>query len=184
MQTSIQELSRRDRHRQIALTAVRTTAVVVLLLALYAFAPVSFVSGADMFVRLGLVLVIVTVVIVAQVHSIRTATYPELRAIQSLVTAIAVFLVLFALLYLSLSTAYPASFNRPLTRVSAFYFTVTVLATVGFGDITAQNDLAQVIVTVQMLLDLVLIAVIVRVFAAAARSGASRRQAARDPNSP
>jgi hypothetical protein len=55
-------------------------------------------------------------------------------------------------------------------RVSAFYFTVTILSTVGFGDIAADSDLARLLVTVQMLLDLTLLAVVVRVFFSAAKS--------------
>ena len=180
MHPSIHKLSRRDRRRQIALTVARTTLSVGLLVVLYALAPVAFVSERETLARLAAVLVIIAVVVGAQIHSVLTATYPALRAIESAVTAIAVFIVLFALLYLGLSTASPASFSRPLSRVGAFYFTVTVLATVGFGDISPQNDLTQAIVTVQMLLDRAIVALIVRVFAAAARAGARRREAA-DP---
>jgi hypothetical protein len=61
--------------------------------------------------------------------------------------------------------------------VGALYFTVTVLATVGFGDITAQTAGARLLVTAQMLLGLGLLAGIVRVFSAAARAGAARRVA-------
>jgi hypothetical protein len=46
---------------------------------------------------------------------------------------------------------------------------VTVLSTVGFGDITAQSDASRLLVTIQMLLDLALIAIVVRVFYATAR---------------
>ncbi len=175
MQSSLQDLSRRERRRLIARAVASTTVTVALLFVLYALAPVPFAPSADALVRLAVVLVIVAVVIAVQVRAILGATYPEVRAIQSLVTAMVVFLVLFALLYLGLSAADPASFSRVLTRVSALYFTVTVLSTVGFGDITAQSDGAQLLVTVQMLLGLTLIAFAVRVFSAAARAGATRR---------
>jgi hypothetical protein len=85
------------------------------------------------------------------------------------VTAVTVFLVLFALLSLGLAQTGPASFSQPLDRVGARSFTITVLATVGFGDLTAQTAGARLLVTVQMLLGLGLIAGIVRVFAAGAR---------------
>jgi hypothetical protein len=44
------------------------------------------------------------------------------------------------------------------------YFTVTVFTTVGFGDITATSQLARALVTVQMLLDLIVIGLVIRVF--------------------
>lgn len=56
-----------------------------------------------------------------------------------------------------------------MTRVDALYFTVTVFATVGFGDLAAVAEPARVVVTVQMLADLVLIGVIVKVLAGAAQ---------------
>jgi hypothetical protein len=177
MQPPIRDLGRRERRRQIALTVLRTALSTALLFVLYAFAPVQHLSAIDTLIRVVVALLIVAVVIAIQVHSIVTATYPRLRAIEAAVTVVAIFVVLFALLYLGLATASPASFNRPLTRVSALYFTVTVLGTVGFGDITPQTDVAQLVVTFQMLLDLALIAVIVRVFTAAARTGAARRVA-------
>ena len=150
---------------------VGTTA---LLFALYALVPVGEAAGTSAVVRLAVAVGLFAAVVALQVASIAAATYPALRAIEAFVTAITVFLVLFALLYLGLATAAPDSFTRPLTRVSALYFTVTVLATVGFGDITPQTDVAQLLVTVQMLLGLTLLAVVVRAFAAAAHAGAAR----------
>jgi voltage-gated potassium channel len=39
-----------------------------------------------------------------------------------------------------------------MTHTDALYFTVTVFATVGFGDITARTDTARLLVTVQITL--------------------------------
>jgi voltage-gated potassium channel len=180
MQTPLDGLSRRDRRRRIARAVLRIVLTTGLLLALYALAPVPFVPAADAFVRLVAVLVLLAVVIGVQVASIRSASYPALRAVEALVTAIVVFLVSFALLYLGLANSAPASFNQPLDHVGAFYFAVTVLATVGFGDITAQTSGARLLVTVQMLVGLGLIALVVRVFSAAARAGAARRAAGQE----
>ena len=177
MQTPLEALSRRARRRLVARAVLRIVLTTGLLLALYARAPVPFVPAADAAVRLVAVLVLLAVVIAVQVASIRSASYPALRAAEALAVAIVVFLVSFALLYLGLAGTAPASFNQPLDRVGAFYFAATVLATVGFGDITAQTAGARLLVTVQMLLGLGLIALIVRVFTAAARAGAARRAA-------
>jgi hypothetical protein len=71
----------------------------------------------------------------------------------------------------------PATFGAPLDRSSALYFTVTVFSTVGFGDITPKTDPARLIVTVQMLTDLAVLAIVVRlIFGAATRSQALKRQ--------
>ncbi len=48
------------------------------------------------------------------------------------------------------------------TKVDAVYFTVTTLATVGFGDITPTSQSARLVVTVQMIFDLTVVAVAAR----------------------
>jgi hypothetical protein len=111
-----------------------------------------------------------------QVRRIIDAPIPWLRAAQTLGMAVPIFVVIFALLYVGFANADPANFNQPITRMSALYFTVTVLSTVGFGDIAAQTDGARAVVTVQMLLDLVLIGVLVKVILQASRIGVQRRR--------
>ena len=48
---------------------------------------------------------------------------------------------------------------------------VTVFSTVGFGDITPKGDLARILVSIQMLLDLVVIGAVVRLLTNAAKGG-------------
>jgi voltage-gated potassium channel len=63
-----------------------------------------------------------------------------------------------------------ANFSVPgLTRTDALYFTVTVFATVGFGDITAASQSARALVTAQMILDLIVLGAVIRVFIGAVR---------------
>jgi hypothetical protein len=96
-----------------------------------------------------------------------------LRAAVAMATIIPLFIVLFAWIYLTLARSQPAAFGVPLDRSSALYFTVTVFSTVGFGDITAKTDVARLVVTVQMLADLAVLAVVIRlIFGAASRSEA------------
>jgi Ion channel len=56
----------------------------------------------------------------------------------------------------------PITFSDRLTMSGSLYFTITVLSTVGFGDITPVADAARLTVSVQMICDLVVIAIIVK----------------------
>jgi uncharacterized membrane protein YtjA (UPF0391 family) len=74
----------------------------------------------------------------------------------------------------------PDNFNvHTLTRTDSLYFTVTVFATVGFGDIVGTSQAARVLVMVQMILNLVFIGVVVRLFLGAVRQ--ARNQDPADP---
>ena len=50
----------------------------------------------------------------------------------------------FAATYVGLAQADQASFNEAVNQVDGVYFAVTVLATVGFGDITPTSETARV----------------------------------------
>ena len=49
---------------------------------------------------------------------------------------------------------YPGSFNKTLSFITALYFSVTTMATVGFGDIFPKATIAQALVSVQILFSL------------------------------
>jgi voltage-gated potassium channel len=136
-------------------------------------------SGARAISELVFGLVVFAVILVYQVRSILGAEHPELRAAEALAVALPVLVIVLAFSYLSLSRASHANFSEPLDHVGAIYFTVTVISTVGFGDITAKTDLARVLVTIQILLDLVLVVLVARTIVFAARVGVRRRQGER-----
>ena len=71
----------------------------------------------------------------------------------------------------------PNHFSEPLDHTGALYLAITVFPTVGFGDITPESDLARIVVSIQMLLDLVVIGVVVRLLANAAKTGSRKAQA-------
>ena len=57
------------------------------------------------------------------------------------------------------------------------YFSTTVFTTVGFGDITAKSEVARLVVTVQMWLDLVFLGLVLRVVTQAVQHSRSWRRA-------
>jgi hypothetical protein len=61
------------------------------------------------------------------------------------------------------------------TRIDAIYFTVTTVSTVGYGDIHATSQAARLVVTGQILFNLLFVGVAVRVFVGAARRRVSER---------
>ena len=115
-----------------------------------------------------------------QVLKIMGAEHPELRAAEALAIAVPVVLIVFAFTYLSLSHVQPKSFSEKLNHVQAIYFVVTVVSTVGFGDITPKTNAAMILVSFQIMLDLVLLVGIVRAVFFAAQVGVRRRQSERE----
>ena len=113
------------------------------------------------------------VVLAWQLRRVMHADLPVLRAVHALGVTIPVFLVVFAAVYLSLSQGSTTHFSEPLDHTGALYFTITVFSTVGFGDITPESDLARIVVSIQMLLDLVVIGAVVRLLTTAAKAGRS-----------
>jgi voltage-gated potassium channel len=110
-----------------------------------------------------------------QVHSIINAKYPALRAVGALATSVPLFLLLFAGTYFVMGGISEANFSEPLTRTDALYFTVTVFATVGFGDIVATTEGARVVVMGQMVAGIVTIGLGARVIVDAVKRGQQRQ---------
>ena len=111
-----------------------------------------------------------------QVHAISGSRYPGLRALEALAVTVPLFLLLFASTYLVLAALSARSFSQPLNHTDALYFTVTVFATVGFGDITATTAVARLVVTGQMIIDLIILGLGARVILGAVSRGRQRRE--------
>jgi voltage-gated potassium channel len=77
--------------------------------------------------------------------------------------------------YYMVSRADSSNFTSHLSRTDALYFTVTIFSTVGFGDITAKTESARLIVTAQIVLDLILIGLGVRVILGAVQRSRAQR---------
>lgn len=110
-----------------------------------------------------------------QVRMVAHAKFPTLRAVEALILVAGMFLALFSMIYVMVSLSDPASFTEVLDPFTGYYFSLTVLATVGFGDITPTTSLARSITMVQMSLDLAFIAVVIRIFTSSARRALQAR---------
>jgi hypothetical protein len=175
---TIVELDRRARRRLVWRAALRVTITTLGLFGLYALAPTPEESGAATAVGLAAGLIFFGVLLAWQVRAIIDADYPGLRAAEALAVAVPVLIIVFAYTYLSVSRARPNSFSEHLNHVDALYFTVTTLGTVGFGDITATTGPARLLVTVQIALDIILVAGLARIVVAAVQYGRQRRETA------
>ncbi len=180
--SSVRTLDPAVRRHLIWHAVLRPLATTVLFVGLYYLLPLDRVR-----VHLAVILVagilIVLAVSVWQLRAITRSKYPAVRAIDALATTAPLFLLLFAATYYLMARTIPASFNPDhLTRTDTLYFTVTTFSTVGFGDITAASQAARLVVTVQMLLDLLVLGLGIRAFVTAVRMGRARPST--DPDAP
>jgi len=146
------------------------------ILGLYALLPAHLLTAVGALVWLCVGLLLVAGVLGWHLRSIVQADYPGLRAVTALVLTVTLFAVVFSLAYFSLSTASPGNFTEEIDRSSALYLTISILSTVGFGDITAVTDRARIVVTLQMVLDLTLVAVIGKVIFGSAKASLKGRE--------
>jgi voltage-gated potassium channel len=150
------------------LRAVGSTAALV---AIYYLLPLDRSSTWVAVTMLVIGLVALTGLVVFQVRWILRSRFPGLRGVEALATSIPLFLLVFASTYVVMAAISASNFSEPLTRTGALYFTVTVFSTVGFGDITAKTDAARLVVTGQMIVDLVTIGLAVKVIVGAVKQG-------------
>lgn len=110
-----------------------------------------------------------------QLGAVYHARFPTLRAAEALVLAAAMFLAIFSMIYVMQSMSDPQAFTEQLSPFTSYYFSLTVLATVGFGDITPVSTAARSVTMVQMALDLVFVAMLIRIVGGAAKMALQQR---------
>lgn len=144
--------------------AVRT----VLLMTAYYVAPLEG-HGDNFVLHLALSILILAAAVAYALVSVARADYPILRAAEGITTLVVVMLLAFASTYSVMSQAEPAAFSEPLGHTDALYFAVTTSTTVGFGDISASTESARIAVMVQMLANVLLIGVGIRLLVSTAK---------------
>jgi hypothetical protein len=88
---------------------------------------------------------------------------PGLPAIEALASSVPLFLQLFAATYVVLAALSAGNFGGHLSHTDGRYFAVTVFSTVGFGDIAAKTETARLVITGQMISDLFILGVGIKI---------------------
>jgi len=154
---------------------LRAAGSTVVLVAVYYLLPLDRSPAWAAVTVLAVGLVALVALVAFQVRSIVGSPFPGLRAVEALATSLPLFLLLFAGTYLVMAAISAGNFTQPLTHTDALYFTITVFATVGFGDITARTEAARLVVSGQMIVDLVIIGLGARIVVGAVRRGRQRQ---------
>lgn len=154
------------------LRALGNTAV---LIAIYYLLPLDHTSTGIAATILIIALAAFIALVIFQTRWIIRARFPRLRAVEALATSLPLFLLLFAATYVVMATVSASNFGEKLTHTDALYFTVTVFTTVGFGDITAKTEGARILVTGQMVTDLIVLGIGVKIILGAVTRGRRRQ---------
>ena len=168
------EMTPRQRRVPIVRTVLRALLTTTLLVVLYYVLPMNSALDTHTVLLLILGLAVFAALLTWRIREITQSDYPGLRAIETLAVVVPLYILAFAATYFLAERANSAYFSEPLTRTGALYFSATVFSTVGFGDITAKTSAAQLVVTAQMLLDLLLLGFGARVFLGAVNLGRQR----------
>ncbi|GAA0949849.1 potassium channel family protein [Virgisporangium aurantiacum] len=169
----------RDLHRRtVRRMVLRPLGTVGLSVAVYYWLPLSDRSDVATVMLLVGGLATVGVVLAWHVRAIIRSDYPRMRAIETLALAAPMFLLVFAAAYYLMARSSTDNFGSALSRTDTLYFSVTVFSTTGFGDITPHSEDARLLVTGQMIGDMIFIGFGIRQLATATRVGLERRASA------
>ena len=169
-------------------SALQAAGATTVLVVIYYLLPLHGASTAAAVTILAIGLAALITLVVFQVGAIVASPFPVLRAIEALATSVPLFLLLFASTYVVMASISADNFSEPLTHTDALYFTITVFSTVGFGDITPKTEAARLVVTGQMITDLLILGIAIKVIvgrgAAAAPAAGTSQFAAAQPIGP
>lgn len=169
--------SGRTTRRQIAWSVLRAAASTTALVAICYALPLDHYSTGVAITILPIGLIVLVVLVGFQLRWILRSPFPALRAVEALGTSIPLFLLLFANAYVVMAKMSSRNFGERLTHTDALYFTVTVFSTVGLGDITGKSEAARLVVTAQIIADLVILGIAIKAVVGVGR----QRQPAQPP---
>jgi hypothetical protein len=100
-------------------------------------------------------------VIRGQLVAVRTRRSGIVLA-EALLTSLYLLIIVFATIYYFVASRSPDQFDGIADRMDSLYFTVTVISTVGFGDIHAVGTFGRALVTGQMIINLIYVGTALR----------------------
>ena len=154
----------------------RVLLTVTLLITAYYLIPTPDAGSDSDLPWLLFALTVFGVIVGIQIPAIANSKYPNLRAVEAMSVTVPLYLLIFARIYLSNALANPGAFSEQLDHTKSLYFTITVFATVGFGDITPETNPMRLLVSAQMLLNLVVFGLVVRLLLGAAQRGVTKKR--------
>ncbi|GGM56688.1 potassium channel family protein [Dactylosporangium sucinum] len=151
--------------------ARRGLVVLVVATLVYYLVPLTTIRAADEWIRGAVTLIGVAVLCVLFARQLRRQVRAGSRddvRVESLVLLMVLAVFGFSLAYFVVS-ADPRQFVGLETRTDALYFTLSTLATVGYGDVHAAGQAARVLVICQIVFNLLFIGTAVTVVSASVR---------------
>ena len=164
-----------QKRRAVIVAVLRALLTASVLIALYYALPLDFEESAvSAAAKLTLGAAAFLGLLTWNLRAITQSDNPGLRALEGLMAVVPLFILLFSATYFTMSHNDDGAFSALLSRTDALYFTVTIFSTVGFGDLTAKTEAARLLVSAQMILDLIILGLGVRIILEAVERGRKR----------
>jgi len=168
----------RAQRRAIGRSVARTVLVLFGVTAIFLLVPVRALPLGDSFLIAAVFLVGLAgtaALIVWQVMAYRDAKVSGRARLQGLLVALYVAVLFFALSYYLMAMSNPDQIAGLRTRMDALYFSLTIVSTVGFGDVHADGQAARAIVSLQLAFNLLFVSLAVAAARAAGLPGDAGR---------
>jgi voltage-gated potassium channel len=153
-----------ERRRAIRRAITRSVLLLVGFTAVFLLVPWKILNLGDTVLITAVFLIGLTgaaALIVWQVIAYRDAQMSGAARLQGLLVALYVAVLFFALSYYLLAISNPEAITGLETRLDALYFSLTIVSTVGFGDVHATNQAARAVVSLQLVFDLMFVSLAV-----------------------
>jgi hypothetical protein len=165
------------RRRQAAASLTRTILSTVVLLVIYYQAPLDRPGDPRIFGWLAAGVFALGAAIAWQARVIAVSSIPRLRAVETAALAVAALLILYSSAYVVMSNDQPDSFTEVLGRTDALYYTMTIFATVGFGDITPTAESTRIVTMTQMVVGILAVGLAAKLLVGAVGDAVARKAA-------
>src|SRR4051794_34871933 len=159
--------------------ALLVLAIVTMAYGLVPWRRVSLQSGVVVAITFVIGLLGAGALVISQAVSYRRAADSGIARLRSLLMAVYVAVLFFATAFYLLQRADPQQFTGLVTRLDSFYFTLSVVSTVGFGDVHASGQAARAMVCAQMLFNVLVISLALAAARAAGPPNLPRLERAR-----